>query len=91
MKSARLLLVLGLLASSGSSQTTKPDMEIQQRILEELRAIHRDMRSGTTLQLLLAELQVTQTTLDRAIQRRDNLQDAGSPRCRSIRRLPKRR
>lgn len=73
MKSLHLLLIMGLLASPGWSQTSKPDSQTQQQILDELRAIHRDLRASTTLQLLLTELQVTQTTLDRALQKRDSL------------------
>ena len=73
MKSIWFLLVMGLLASPGLSQTSKPDSQTQELILDELRAIHRDLRASTTLQLLLAELQVTQTSLDRATQRRDIL------------------
>ena len=73
MKSTSLLLVLGLLASPGLSQTSKADPQTQQQILEELRAIHRDLQASTSLQLLLAELQITQTSLDRATQRRDTL------------------
>ncbi len=73
MKSIHLLLLMGLLASPGLSQTSKPDSQTQQQILDELRAIHRDLRASTTLQLLLAELQLTQTSLDHATQRRDTL------------------
>ncbi|MBB5061594.1 chromosome segregation ATPase [Granulicella aggregans] len=73
MKFMRVLLVLGLFANSAPGQTSKPDTQTQLQILDELRAIHRDLRASTTLQLLLVELQVTQTTLDRAIQKRDTL------------------
>ena len=69
----RFLVVLFLLANTGFSQTSKPDSQIQQQILDELRAIHRDLRATTTLQLLLAELQLAQTSVDRATQRRDAL------------------
>ena len=68
-----LLLFMGLLVSPGWSQTSTPDPQTQQQILDELRAIHRDLRASTTLQLLLAELQITQTSLDRATQKRDTL------------------
>jgi len=68
-----LLLFMGLLVSPGWSQTSTPDPQTQQQILDELRAIHRDLRASTTFQLLLAELQITQTSLDRVTQRRDNL------------------
>lgn len=73
MKSTRFLVLLCMLASPGFGQTSKPDPQIQQQILDELRAIHRDLRATTTLQLLLAELQLAQTSLDRATQRRDTL------------------
>jgi len=73
VKSTCLLLVIGLLVSPGLSQTSTPDPQTQQQILDELRAIHRDLRASTTLQLLLAELQITQTSLDRATQKRDTL------------------
>ena len=62
-----------MLASPALSQTKNTDTQVQQQILEELRAIHRDMRASSTLQLLLAELQITQTSLERANQNRDSL------------------
>ena len=73
MKTIRLLLMMGLLTSSGLSQTSKLDPQTQQQILDELRAIHRDLRASTTLQLLLAELQITQTTMERSLAKRDAL------------------
>lgn len=73
MRCTHLLLVIGLFASPGLSQTSKPDSQTQQQILDELRAIHRDLRASTTLQLLLAELQMTQTSLDLATEKRDIL------------------
>ncbi len=77
MKSSHFLLIAGLLATPGLGQTSKSDTAAQQQILEELRAIHRDLRAGTTIQLLLAELQIAQTTLDRAVQKRDVLKTQG--------------
>ncbi len=73
MKRLRFALVMGLLTSPGLAQTSEPNPQTQQQILEELRAIHRDMQTSTSLQLLLAELQITQTSLDHAIQKRDAL------------------
>jgi predicted nucleic acid-binding Zn-ribbon protein len=73
MKSMCYVLVMGLLAGSGLSQTNKSDSQTQQQILDELRAIHRDFEANTALQLLLAELQIAQTSLDHATQRRDTL------------------
>ena len=73
MKRSIVVLVLGVLTSQALAQTSAPNAQTQQQILEELRAIHHDMQAGTSLQLLLAELQITQTSLDRATQRRDAL------------------
>jgi len=73
MKILCFLLAMGLLPSPGLSQTSKPDSQTQQQILDELRAIRRDLRASTTVQLLLAELQIIQTSLDHATQRRDTL------------------
>ena len=73
MKNVPLIIIMALLTGQGSSQTSDAGSQTQQQILNELRAIHRDLRASTTLQLLLAQMQITQTTLDRAIQRRDTL------------------
>jgi chromosome segregation ATPase len=75
MNTKHLILIAGLLGDPRLSQTSGPDSEVQKRILDELRAIHQDLRSTTTLQLLLAELQITQTSLDRASERRDRLKE----------------
>ena len=75
MKRLGMILVVGVLVNPGLAQTGAPSAQTQQQILEELRAIHRDMQASTSLQLLLAELQITQTSLDRAIQRRDTLKE----------------
>lgn len=66
------MIFLGLMSSPGLGQT-KSDSQTLQQILDEIRAIHRDIRANSTTQLLLAELQLAQTSLDRAIQRRDTL------------------
>ena len=73
MKRLSVVLVLGLFTGQGLAQTSALNAQTQQQILEELRAIHHDMQASTSLQLLLAELQITQTSLDRATQRRDTL------------------
>ena len=72
MKLIFVLIILGFNSSPALGQT-KSDSQTLQQILDELRAIHRDVRANSTTQLLLAELQLTQTSLDRAIQRRDTL------------------
>ena len=43
-----------------------------QSILTEVRAIHNDVRLSQTSQLLLAELGLEQTAVNRALQRRDD-------------------
>lgn len=73
MKARWILLAVGMLASPGFAQTNSPEALVQQQILDELRAIRRDLRAGSTLQLLLAELQIMQTSLERASQDRDAL------------------
>lgn len=72
MKVLPLVFATAMLASPGLGQTNTPDMQVQRQILEELRAIHREMRASSTLQLLLAQLQITQTSLERANQNRDS-------------------
>ena len=73
MKCLSVVLVLGVITSQALAQTSASNAQTQQQILEELRAIHHDMQASTSLQLLLAELQITQASLDRATQRRDTL------------------
>ncbi|MBB5061335.1 chromosome segregation ATPase [Granulicella aggregans] len=73
MRMAPLLLTIGLSVLPVFSQTNHTDSQVQQQILEELRAIHHELRANTTLQLLLVELQTTQSSLNQATQRRDNL------------------
>jgi chromosome segregation ATPase len=69
-----ILFAITTFVGQGPSQSaTPPDTQIQQQILEELRAIHRDMRTSSTLQLLLTELQITQASLDSANQSTDRL------------------
>ncbi|MGD0796513.1 MAG: hypothetical protein ABR910_02210 [Acidobacteriaceae bacterium] len=50
------------------------DSETLQAILAEMRAIHNDVRLSQTTQILLAELQLQQAAVDKATQRRDDLQ-----------------
>ncbi|WP_263416364.1 coiled-coil domain-containing protein [Terriglobus albidus] len=73
MKAQWILLGAGLLASPVFAQTNSPEALVQRQILDELRAIRRDLKAGSTLQLLLAELQIMQASLDRAIQDRNAL------------------
>jgi len=73
MKAQWILLVAGLLVSPASAQTTSLETQVQQQMLDELRAIHRDLKATSTLQFLLAELQIMQSSVERANQNRDAL------------------
>lgn len=73
MKAQWILLGVGLLASPGFAQTNSPEALVQRQMLDELRAIHRDLKATSILQLLLAQLQIMQASLERANQNRDAL------------------
>jgi uncharacterized phage infection (PIP) family protein YhgE len=66
-----LLGILSVLPSFG--QASQADSQTLQAILAELRGIHNEVRLSETTHILLAELQIQQTAVDRAIQRRDDL------------------
>lgn len=51
----------------------QPDSSALQAILAELRSIHNDVRLGQTTQILLTELEVQRSAVDRATQHRDDL------------------
>jgi predicted RNase H-like nuclease (RuvC/YqgF family) len=51
------------------------DSETLQAILAELRSMHNDVRLSATSQILLTELQLQQSTVDKARQHRDDLQN----------------
>jgi hypothetical protein len=57
-------------ASHGQSQDS--DSQTLRAILAELRAMHEDIRVTETTQMLLAELQLQQGVLDRAIESADH-------------------
>ena len=66
------LLGIMLSAAPGFAQTSQTDSQTLQAILTEVRAIHNDVRLSQTTQLLLTELEIQQTTVNRATQRRDD-------------------
>jgi uncharacterized phage infection (PIP) family protein YhgE len=76
MKYAAMLGVLAIFSAlSGFSQTSQPnasDSQTLKEILIEIRGLHNDVRLSQTSQILLAELEVQQTAVNRAIQRRDD-------------------
>jgi chromosome segregation ATPase len=61
-------------ASHGQSQDS--DSQTLRAILAELRAMHEDIRVTETTQMLLAELQLQQGVLDRAIESADHAKEA---------------
>ena len=66
-----LLGVLSVLPSLGQENQT--DSQTLRAILVEMRGLHNDVRLSETTQILLAELEIQQTSVNRAMQRRDNI------------------
>lgn len=64
---ATLLLLLAASPCLGQSG----DSETLNSILGELRAIHNDVRLGQTTQILLTELELEQSAVQRALEKRD--------------------
>jgi chromosome segregation ATPase len=64
-----LLGILGVLP--GLAQTSPTDSQTLQAILTEMRSIHNDVRLSETTQILLTELEVQQTAVNRVTQKRD--------------------
>jgi uncharacterized phage infection (PIP) family protein YhgE len=64
-----------LTAAPCLAQASQTDSETLQSILAELRGMHNDVRLSATSQILLAELQLQQSTVDKATQHRDDLQN----------------
>ena len=65
------LVVLGIL--SAVPCVGQSDTQTLQAILAELRGMHNDIRLSQTTQILLAEMQLQQTVVNRAQQKRDDL------------------
>ena len=72
---AAAITFLALTASVLSlAQTTQSDSQTLQAILAEIRAIHHEVKVTQTTQILLTELEVQQTVVNRATQRVDDAQ-----------------
>jgi chromosome segregation ATPase len=56
------------------AQTTPSDSQTLQAILAEIRAIHQELKVTQTTQILLTELEIQQTVVNRATQRADDAQ-----------------
>jgi chromosome segregation ATPase len=74
MKAISFFVVVAALAGQALGQSVNPDTQVQRQILEELRDIHREIRLTSSVQLLLAELQILERTLERASQSRNDLE-----------------
>jgi chromosome segregation ATPase len=66
-----LLAVFGILPSFAQTPT-QTDSQTLQAILVEMRSLHNDVRLSQTTQILLTELEVQQTQVNRAMQKRDD-------------------
>ncbi len=74
MRYIATLAVLGILSGVPClGQTGQSDSQTLQAILVELRGMHNDIRLSQTTQILLAEMQLQQTVVNRAQQKRDEL------------------
>jgi chromosome segregation ATPase len=62
------------LAIPSLAQTTQSDSQTLQAILAEIRAIHQEVKVTQTTQILLTELEIQQTVVNRATQRADDAQ-----------------
>src|ERR1039458_4872057 len=74
MKKLAAAVVAGVLGCGvGFGQTpTQTDSQTLQAILVEMRALHNDVRLGTTTQILLTEMEVQRGVVDKALEKRDN-------------------
>jgi hypothetical protein len=73
MKHALTFALLGLIGvAPGLGQTGQTDSQTLQAILVEMRSLHNDVRLSQTTQILLTELEVQETAVSRAMQKRDD-------------------
>jgi hypothetical protein len=70
---ATLVLLGSLTALPSYGQANLTDSQTLQALLVEVRELHNDVRLSESSQILLAELQLQQSAVTRAMQRRDNL------------------
>jgi hypothetical protein len=76
MKTLTALVLVGVVGSMGAArgfaQAGQSDSQTLQAILVEMRAMHDDVRLSQMTQILLTELEVQQTTVNRSMQKRDD-------------------
>jgi hypothetical protein len=73
MKHAAIFALLAIFSVlPGFGQAAQTDSQTLQAILVEMRGLHNDVRLSETTQILLTELEVQQTQVNRAMQKRDD-------------------
>lgn len=70
---ALIALICISFSTSAYSQSQDSDSQTLRKILAELRAIHQDMQVTETTQMLVAELQMQQSVVNRATEKADDL------------------
>jgi DNA repair exonuclease SbcCD ATPase subunit len=77
MKPVAALALLGILSVLPAfGQATQTDSQTLQAILVEIRELHNDVRLSQTTQILLAEMQMQQTVVTRALEKRDSVKSS---------------
>jgi hypothetical protein len=77
MKYLAALVVLGIVSVvPGLGQASQTDSQTLQAILVEIRGLHNDARLTQTSQILLAEMLMQQTAVNRALEKRDSLKSS---------------
>jgi DNA repair exonuclease SbcCD ATPase subunit len=66
-----VLVIVTVLPGFGQTPT-QTDSQTLQAILAEIRGLHNDVRLSQTTQILLTELELQQTAVNRAMQKRDD-------------------
>ena len=74
VRAVLLTIVLAFAALSASAQAGQSDSQTLQAILSELRAIHEEMKTTESSQILLTELQMQQNVVNRAAQHVEEMQ-----------------
>jgi uncharacterized phage infection (PIP) family protein YhgE len=70
-----LLAVFGMVPGFSQTSQGQEGSETLKEILTEIRGIHNDVRLSETTQILLTELEVQQTAVGKAMQKRDDLKN----------------
>jgi len=74
LRTLALTMLISAAAAPCFAQTAPSDSQTHQAILAEIRAIHQEVKVTQTTQILLTELEIQQTVVNRATQRVDEAQ-----------------